>query len=140
MAPLTHVTLASDEALIMDMDAGIEHLGRATAQSMDALLVGVDESPWSFDTALRVRTLAEDIGIKNLSAVVNRENEHTDVEGVEARLQGIPIVGTVPYDARLVRGLVQDADDRQWTPADALAELRPGLERIPKHLLEGLWS
>ncbi|MFV1964560.1 MAG: AAA family ATPase [Pirellulaceae bacterium] len=133
-ALLTHVTLASDDALIMDMDAGIEHLGRATTQSMDALLVVVDEGPWSAQTALRVRTLAEDIGTKNLAAVVNRVNEHTDLEAIEASLQGIPIVGTVPYDGRLARGIIRDADERHMTPTEVLTELLPSLERILKHL------
>ena len=63
-ALLTHLALRSEDALIMDMEAGIEHLGRATTQSMDVLLVVVDDGPWSVDTALRVRKLADDIGLR----------------------------------------------------------------------------
>jgi CO dehydrogenase maturation factor len=131
---LTHVTLASDDALIMDMDAGIEHLGRATTQSMDALLVVVDEGPWSIQTALRVRTLAKDIGIKNLAAVVNRVTEHTDLASIEASLQGIPIAGTVPYDDRLMRGIIQNPDGQQITPTDVLTDLMPSIESIVQYL------
>ncbi len=133
-ALLAHVTLASDDALIMDMDAGIEHLGRATAQSMDALLVVVDDGPWSIQTALRVRTLAEDIGIKNLAAVVNRVQDHTDLEAVKTSLQGIPLVGTVPYDNRLVCGIVQDADQQHMTPTEVLTDLFPSIDGILRQL------
>jgi CO dehydrogenase maturation factor len=129
-ALLTHLTLASDEALIMDMDAGIEHLGRATTQSMDALLVVVDENPWSVQTALRVRALARDIGIKNLFSVVNRVNENTDLAALELSLQGIPIAGALPMDTRLCLGIVQDADERHLTPTDVLTDLCPAIERI----------
>ena len=55
---LTHLMLGSEDDLVMDMEAGIEHLGRATTQTMDALLVVIDEGPWSVQTALRVRSLA----------------------------------------------------------------------------------
>ncbi len=134
-ALLTHVTLASDDALIMDMDAGIEHLGRATAQSMDALLVVVDDGPWSIQTALRIRTLAEDIGIKNLAAVVNRMRKQTDLEAVQTLLQGIPLAGTVPHDDRLVHGIIQDADQQHMTPTEVLTELLPSIEGILKNLL-----
>jgi CO dehydrogenase maturation factor len=133
-ALLIHISLASDDALIMDMEAGIEHLGRATAQSMDALLVVVDECPWSVQTALRVRKLANDICVNRLCAVVNRIDDDTNLEAIEASLQGIPIVGAVPRDNRLLRGIVNGANEGQMKLTDVLTELLPSLERILIHL------
>ena len=78
------------------------------------------------------RTLAEDIGIKRLAAVVNRVSDKTDVEAIQASLSGIPIVGTVPYDDRLVGGVVQGGDEQQMTPTDVLIEMLPNLEQILK--------
>ena len=138
-ALLTHLVLGSDDALIMDMEAGIEHLGRATSQSMDALLVVVDEGPWSVQTAHRVRTLASDIGLKKLAAVVNRTSESTDLERVRLALDGIPIVGTVPCDRRLVGGIVQGATDEQLRPTDVLVELSPRIDSILQ-LIDGIKS
>ena len=129
-----HVTLASDDALIMDMDAGIEHLGRATTQSMDALVVVVDGGTWSVQTAHRVRELAGDIGIKNLAAVVNRVTERTDLAAVETALEGIPILGTLPFDDRLGGGVVQTDDDQQMIATDVLTELAPRVEQILQQL------
>jgi CO dehydrogenase maturation factor len=129
-ALLTHLVLGSDDALIMDMDAGIEHLGRATTQSMDALLVVVDENPWSVQTAHRVRTLAQDIGLENLAAVVNRVSDSTDLEGLRRSLEGIPIVGTLPYDSRLAAGIVGLADEQGFEQTDVLTELLPRVDSI----------
>ena len=54
---------------------------------------------------------------------------------MKASLQGIPIVGTVPYDNRLVRGIIQDADQQHMTPTDVLTELLPSVDGILKNLL-----
>jgi CO dehydrogenase maturation factor len=133
-ALLTHLVLGSDDALVMDMEAGIEHLGRATAQSMDALLVVVDEGPWSIQTAHRVRTLAKDIGLNRLFAVANRVSEATDLEGLRGSLGEIPLVGTVPYDDRLQTGIVKAAAGEGLEPTDVLAGLLPGIESILQRL------
>ena len=127
-ALLIHLTLGRDDALVMDMEAGIEHLGRATAQSMDALIVVVDPTPWSVQTALRVRKLAGDIGLRNVLAVANR----TDARGaglalrahdvIADRLQGIPLIGQLPTDDRLQMGVLRPGTDGSFMASDALVE------------------
>jgi CO dehydrogenase maturation factor len=133
-ALLTHLTLTSNDALIMDMEAGIEHLGRATTQSMDALVVVVDDGPWSVQTALRVERLARDIGISQLSAIVNRATEHTDLEAIRTALGEIPILGTVPEDKRFSQGIIQESDAQRLIPTVALSESLPHLIRILENL------
>jgi CO dehydrogenase maturation factor len=129
-ALLTHLILGSDDALIMDMDAGIEHLGRATTKSMDALLVVIDEGPWSVHTAHRVRALAKDIGLNSLAAVVNRVQPSTDLEAIRSSLDGIPIVGTIPYDHRLFAGIVRGADYPELNPTEVLTDFLPNIDSI----------
>jgi CO dehydrogenase maturation factor len=135
-ALLTHLVLGSDDALIMDMDAGIEHLGRATTQSMDALLVVIDEGPWSVATAHRVRALARDIGLRNLAAVVNRASPAVDLEKLRTSLEGMPIAGVLPYDPRLSSGVVAVADEQGLKPTAALTDMLPTifnlLEALPR--------
>jgi CO dehydrogenase maturation factor len=104
---------------------------------MDALVVVVDEGPWSVQTALRVRTLAGDIGLKNVVAVANRvtdATDATDLDSIREALQGIPIVGTLPYDPRLAKGLVAGANQQELRPTDVLTELLPALERLLQRL------
>ena len=71
-ALLAHLLVLREDAVIADMEAGIEHLGRATVQAVDALIVVVEPGRRSIDTALAVRRLAEEIGIRKTLAVGNK--------------------------------------------------------------------
>ena len=119
-ALLTHLIVVRDEVVVMDMEAGIEHLGRATGQSMDGLLIVVNEAPWSIQTAHRIRKLAADLGMKKLFAVANRVEESTDVTAIANALDGIPLVGRIPYDARIQSGVVRLGADGELEPTEGL--------------------
>lgn len=121
-ALVTHLVLGRDDEVVMDMEAGIEHLGRATAQSMDALLIVIDNGPWSFQTALRVKKLAGDIGLKNVFAVANRVTDRTDIEQIRGKLGGVPLVGCIPFDERLTEGVMR-RDNGGFQPTPALTDL-----------------
>jgi CO dehydrogenase maturation factor len=77
-ALVTHLLLYNEEMLILDMEAGVEHLGRATAQAVDAFLVVVEPGRRSLQTAARVEKLAGDIGIKRVYAVGNKVRDESD--------------------------------------------------------------
>jgi CO dehydrogenase maturation factor len=77
-ALITHLLLYRKELLILDMEAGVEHLGRATAQAVDAFLVVLEPGRRSLTTAERVRVLAEDIGITHVYAVGNKVRDERD--------------------------------------------------------------
>lgn len=79
-ALVTHLLLYRDEMLILDMEAGVEHLGRATAQAVDAFLVVLEPGRRSLTTARRVRQLAQDIGISHVYAVGNKIRDERDWE------------------------------------------------------------
>jgi len=128
-ALLTHLILGRDESVIMDMEAGIEHLGRATGASMDALLIVVDEGPWSLQTAGRVRKLAGDIGISRLFAVANRIADTEALSRIRDDLGDVPVLGHLPDDTRLRRGLME-LRDGDFAPTDAFAEHLPAVEAI----------
>lgn len=85
----------SEDFVVMDMEAGVEHLGRGTAESVDALFVVVEPSRSSIDTARRIDDLADDLGIDDVRAVVNKTRENGDV--VRDSLS-VPVVHELPYD------------------------------------------
>lgn len=90
------VSSALDEAfVVMDMEAGVEHLGRGTADSVDVLFVVVEPSQSSIETANRIRGLADEIGIDSVRAVLNKTRGNADV--VAAALD-IPVAFELPYD------------------------------------------
>ena len=129
-ALLIHLVLGREEALIMDMEAGIEHLGRATARSMDALLVVVDATPWSAQTALRVQALADDIGLRRVFAVANRIARPAELEKARSQLGGIPLVGHIGVDERLLDGVVRPAPGGKMETSEALKDNLPAVEEI----------
>jgi CO dehydrogenase maturation factor len=83
-ALVTHLLLYRDEMMILDMEAGVEHLGRATAQAVDAFLVVVEPGRRSLGTAERVRELAADIGIDRVYAVANKVRGESDWAFIQA--------------------------------------------------------
>lgn len=91
-ALVTHLLLYRNEVLIMDMEAGVEHLGRATAQAVDAMLIVVEPGQRSLEVAARIRELAGDIGLKRLFAVGNKVRTDADRAFIAER-SPVPVVG-----------------------------------------------
>ena len=103
-ALLRYVVLKESSVVIMDMEAGIEHLGRGTTRGIDLMIVVVEPGARSLETAERIKRLGTDIGVKKFAAVINKAGEE-DLGVVESRLRdmGIPVLGTIPYDSSLVK-------------------------------------
>ena len=117
-ALVSHLLLEGDSALVLDMEAGIEHLGRGTLQSVDRLLVVVDPGRRSVETALRIQTMASDIGLTKISLVGNKIRSARDEAFLLDLLPGMPFAGFIPYDDR-----VRDAEAAgrsAWGASDAV--------------------
>ncbi len=93
----THLLLHRDQVVVLDMEAGIEHLGRATATAVTAMVVVVEPGMRSIQTALVVRKLASQIGIKHVYAVLNKVRSEAVVEQVRKQLGEVPLAGAIPY-------------------------------------------
>jgi len=99
-ALVTHLLLYRDEMLILDMEAGVEHLGRATAQAVDAFLVVVEPGRRSLTTAERVHKLAADIGISRVYAVGNKVRGESDWTFIQAE-SPVPVLGYLSANPEL---------------------------------------
>lgn len=91
------LVLYKDEALIMDMEAGIEHLGRATATGIDCLLVVVEPGQRSVDCARTIQTMAAEIGLQQVYLVGNKINNQTDRDFLSAAFPEERFLGFIPY-------------------------------------------
>ena len=129
-ALLTHLVLGRDDAIVMDMEAGIEHLGRATAQSMDALIVVVDQGPWSRQTAGRIRELAADLGLTNVVAVANRVTDQSSADAIAKELGDVPLVGWIPYDKHLADGSAGLDGNGRPGPLEWMTDQAPTVRQI----------
>ena len=101
-ALVTHVVLGRNEVVIMDMEAGIEHLGRATAQAVDKLIVVVEPGRRSIDTAEHIKRLAGEIHLKNIAVVGNKIRGPKDEEFLRTHLKDFEFLGFLPYDNDLI--------------------------------------
>ena len=101
-ALVSHLLLGRDEVVILDMEAGIEHLGRATARAVDKLIIVVEPGRRAVETAFRIDGLARDIGLKNIAIVGNKIRSQQDREFLVSSLPGFKFLGFIPYDQALV--------------------------------------
>ncbi len=92
---LQHLVIERDEVVILDMEAGIEHLGRATAKYVDALLVVIEPGKRSSQTARAIKKLAAEIGIEKVYGVMNRFTQNEQVEIIKATIPDLPILGVI---------------------------------------------
>ena len=99
---MTHIVLARNEVVIMDMEAGIEHLGRATASAVDKLIVVVEPGRRSIDTAGHIHKLASEIGLKAIAVVGNKVRSKKDEEFLQKHLTDFEFLGFIPYDDALI--------------------------------------
>ncbi len=104
-ALIRHITLMEGDAVVMDMEAGLEHLGRATVRGFDALLCVVDPGAQSIETAARITRLANEIGVKEVLVVANKTTTEEDERFIEASLSsiGLNLVCSVPFDKNIIR-------------------------------------
>ncbi|MFA4945875.1 MAG: AAA family ATPase [Lentisphaeria bacterium] len=100
---VTDLVLYKNEALVMDMEAGIEHLGRATASGVDLMLLVVEPGQRSVDSARRILRLCGEIKLKNVKLVANKVNGPKDREFLAAALPGLEFLAFIPYTDELRR-------------------------------------
>lgn len=118
-ALMNHLVLFRDEIVIMDMEAGIEHLGRATSASVDALIIVVNPGSRSRAAADKIRKLGKDIGIKNIIILGNRVKGREDEELIRSSLPDYEIIGFLPEQEEIVaadRGARRAFDDIRSAP------------------------
>jgi len=101
-ALIAHILLRRNEVVIIDMEAGVEHLGRATAKAVDKMIIVVEPGKASIETAYRVRELAKDIGLRNIAVVANKIRGEQDRSFVVSAMPGFEFLGFIPYDQSII--------------------------------------
>ncbi|HEY3312464.1 MAG TPA: carbon monoxide dehydrogenase accessory protein CooC [Anaerolineales bacterium] len=128
----TNLMFRKDEILLLDMYAGVEHLGRATVDFVDAMLVVVEPTRRSLGTAAQIKKLANDIGLNRLYLVGNKVRNEDEAKFLEMETPGMPVLGFLPADLA-----VQEADRLGIPVYDHVPSLKASAEKITE-LLESL--
>ena len=122
-ALLSSLVFRKDDVVIMDMEAGLEHLGRGTASLMDQFIAVIEPGARSIQTYERIRQLAADIGVTKVQVVGNKIRSEDDREFLRSRIPEDALLGFISYNEEVI-----DADRRGLSPYDvspkALEEIR----------------
>lgn len=128
---ISHLMLKSDDVVIMDMEAGLEHLGRGTAENMEQFVVVIEPGARSIQTYKNVKRLATDLGIKKVRVVANKVRDKEDEDFIKARIPAEDLLGFIHYNTDVI-----DADRKGKSPYDfsetAIQEVRAIKERLEK--------
>ena len=116
-ALMTNIVLFRDEVVVMDMEAGIEHLGRATTRGVDRLIVVVEPGRRSVETAQHVRELAKDLGLTKVAVVGNKIRGPEDKDFLKKNIPDLPILGFLPYDSKVIEADLAGKPPYELCPA-----------------------
>lgn len=120
-----HLLVQREEALIIDMEAGLEHLGRGSTGYVDALIIVVEPGQRSINTAKQIRKLGEDLKIKKIMIVGNKVSSEEDRRIIEENLVGFPILGHMSYNPKVLQ-----ADREGRSPYDMDGRIKEEVKGI----------
>ncbi|MEM1515446.1 MAG: AAA family ATPase [Thermoproteota archaeon] len=118
-ALIRHVTLRRGDIVIMDAEAGLEHLGRATAKGFDALICIVEPSAPSIETSIKIRKLASDINIRNIIFVGNKVSDSIEEEYIRRELikLSLNLFHVIPFDQSVINAGRSHAAPIDYSPS-----------------------
>lgn len=129
-ALMTHLVLYREDIVLMDMEAGVEHLGRATTKSVDALLIVVNPGARSRVAAKRIRKLGQDIGIARILVLGNRVRDAEDEKLMRESMPDFEFLGFIPELDEII-----EADRRGRRPFENIADAPKDLAELADKVL-----
>lgn len=130
-ALIHHILVRRKEVVIVDMEAGLEHLTRGSTKWVDALLVVVEPGKKSLSAAIQIKELADSLGIKRTYAIGNKVKSDRERELIISALKGIEVLGFIPLSEAIL-----EADKEGVSPYDRSIHLREQIRSIVVKLLE----
>ena len=126
---INHLILRSNDVVIMDMEAGLEHLGRGTCESMEQFVVVIEPGARSVQTYKNVKRLAEDLGVKKVRVVANKVRGTEDEEFVRSKIPAEDLLGFIHYNPEVI-----DADRQGKSPYDVSESAKEEIRKIKEIL------
>jgi len=132
-ALLQHLLVERGEVIVMDMEAGVEHMGRGTAKHVDILLIVTDPSLKSMETARKIHSLAVEAGVEKVFIVGNKVSVSGEAELIErfAADNKLLLLGIIPYDEQILRADVQGKTPLEYArESNGVATIRKMGEKL----------
>jgi CO dehydrogenase maturation factor len=128
---LSHLVIARDEWVLLDMEAGIEHLGRSTALGVNHMVIIVEPTKTSIETAHRIKKLSADIGIRSLHVIANKIQFPQEVTFLKNELGDFNILEYIDYTEDIKKISMNIV-----TPMEIESKSLVKFENIVKELIE----
>ncbi len=128
---LSHLVVARDDVVILDMEAGLEHLARGTTSFVDAFIVVIEPGARSVQTYHSVKRLAADLGVKQVFVVANKVRDEYDEDFIRSQIPEEDLLGMIHYS-----GKVADADRKAASPYDIADDAVEEIRSIKKKIEE----
>ena len=129
---INNLVIHRDDVVIMDMEAGLEHLGRGTTESMDEFIVVIEPGARSVQTYKNVKRLAKDLGVSQVKVVANKVRNPEDEEFIRSKIPAEDLLGMIHYNTEVI-----DADRQGKSPYDfsetVTAEIRKIKDKIDQN-------
>lgn len=140
-ALLTHTILQRQEVVLVDLAAGVEFMGRASVQGIDALVVVVEPGSRSIETAINISQMAKELGIKHVAAIANKITDPIQVETIGTQLAkaDITVLANIEYSAAVQEADLQKRDVFQASPG-LIERLREAKKTLTDLVLPGIGS
>jgi CO dehydrogenase maturation factor len=132
-ALLGHTILQRQELVLVDLPAGVEFMGRASVQGIDAMVLVVEPGGRSIETANNIAKMAYELGIRFVAAIANRVTDQTQIDVIKDQLKDIVLLGHLPFSS----GLMQ-ADLKRASVFDADELITAQLKNMKDKLIEKL--
>ena len=133
---LRHLIVERDEVVVMDMEAGVEHMGRGTARHVDTMLIVADSSLKSLETAKKIYKLTIQAGIKNAFIVGNKVRGSSEGELIQrfAAENKIPTLDLIPYDETILKADIEGETPLKYAgDSEGIATIHKIGEKLLKH-------
>lgn len=129
---MSHLIVERDEVVILDMEAGVEHLGRGTAKNVDIMLIVTDAHQASLVTAGRIADLAGPAGIASIAYIANRVSgpEVAERIAVSAAEHHVPVIASIPYDPEVLNAGMMGESPAQKSEFMAVAAVQALAESL----------
>jgi CO dehydrogenase maturation factor len=126
---ISHLMLRSTDVVILDMEAGLEHLARGTTSGMDQFIVVIEPGARSVQTYKNVKRLAADLGVKQVSVVANKVRGPEDEEFIRSKIPAEDLLGFIHYNPEVI-----DADRQGKSPYDFSQRLNDEIRTIKEKI------
>lgn len=126
---INHLVLRSDDVVILDMEAGLEHLGRGTTEGMDQFVVVIEPGARSIQTYKNVKRLAVELGVKQVRVVANKVRNAEDEEFIKSKIPAADLLGFIHYNTEVI-----DADRQGKSPFDFSQSVTEEIKKIKEKI------